>query len=244
MVFLRNPQIRWTPGLFSDERWGFAMAIESPGSGIDAGKTTQVDPGPDADSWDSYPDFTTQLRYADDWGHAQLAGIARGLGTEGSTSAGDEFRFRDFGWGFNASSVLDLGVLAEAVEADALLLQVVYGEGIANYMNDGGSDVAPDQTPPGTEATTVPTLGWLAYYNRTWSPRWTSAFGYSEHRQNTTRGQADDAFERGQNATVNLLFHPIPDLYLGPELIWGRRKDKDGDTGTDRRVQFSFHYGG
>jgi hypothetical protein len=242
MVFLRNPQIRWMPSAVASESFGVALALEASDSGIDEGKVTQIDPGLDADSWNSYPDLTAQLRWMGDWGHVQLAGIARGLGTEGETSAGDEFRFRNFGGGVNLASVLDLGTVAEAVEDDSLLMQIVYGEGIANYMNDGGSDVAPDQGGPGAEAEAVPTLGWLLYYNRTWSPRWTSSFGYGEHRQDTTSGQSDDAFERGQLAQANLLFHPIPAFYVGPEFIWGRRKNKDGETGTDRRVQLSFHY--
>jgi hypothetical protein len=242
MVFLRNPQIRWAPSAVASENFSVALALEAPGSGIDEGKVTQIDPGLDADAWNSYPDLTAQLRWMGDWGHTQLAGIARGLGTEGETSAGDDFRFRNLGWGVNLSSVLDLGILADAAQEDALLMQIVYGEGIANYMNDGGSDIAPDHLPPGTEAEAVPTLGWLLYYNRTWNPRWTSSFGYGEHRQDTTSGQSDDAFERGQLAQANLLFHPIPAFYVGPEFIWGRRKNKDGETGTDRRFQLSFHY--
>jgi hypothetical protein len=82
----------------------------------------------------------------------------------------------------------------------------------------------------------------MLYYNRTWSPRWTSSIGYGEHRQDTTSGQSDGSFERGQLAQVNLLFHPLDAFYVGPEFIWGRRVNKDGDAGTDRRVQLSFHY--
>ena len=46
----------------------------------------------------------------------------------------------------------------------------------------------------------------------------------------------------GRYASVNLLYHPIPQMYVGPELMWAERENKNGDTGSDMRVQLSFHY--
>lgn len=114
------------------------------------------------------------------------------------------------------------------------------GRGFAGYMNDGGTDLAPNGDLD--EARTVPGLGWLLYYNRQWSERWTSSIGFSEHRQWNTKGQGDSAFETGQYGNVNLLFHPIPQMYVGPEFVWGRRENNDGKAGDDSRVQISFHY--
>ena len=76
-------------------------------------------------------------------------------------------------------------------------------------------------------------IGWLLYYNRQWSERWTSSIGFSEHRQFTTQGQNDDAYEVGQYGNVNVLFHPTPGMYVGPEFIWGRLENRDGADGTD-----------
>jgi hypothetical protein len=240
MVFLRNPQVRWTPAWFGDQtKW--AIALESPGSGIDQGKIDQIDPTFDASAWNRYPDVTSQLRHSGDFGHVQLAGIVRSLGYEATSERGED-KGRELGWGVNLTSALDMGMLSEATADDQLLLGIVYGEGISNYMNDGGTDLAPDRSPPGAKAETVPTLGWMVYYNRTWNEQWTSSIGYSEHRQDTTRGQDDDAFEVGQYASVNLLYHPIPQMFVGPELLWGRRENQNGDEGSDTRVQLSFHY--
>jgi hypothetical protein len=242
MVFLRNPQVRWMPQVVDDERWSFALALESPGSGFDEGKAGLVDPSLELRSWNSYPDLTGQVRFSDEWGHAQLAAIMRGLGVEGRTGDGREVRFRQFGWGLNLSGVLEMGRLIPVLDGDQLLVQTAYGYGIANYMNDGGSDVGPDRDPPGARAETIPTLGWLIYYNRSWNERWTSSVGYSEHRQWNVTGQADDAFKTGQYFSVNALYHPLPDMLVGPELLWGRREDKNGDSGSDTRVQVSFKY--
>ena len=233
MVFFRNPQLRYTP--VRSENWVFAAAIESPGSALDEGKLTDIDPELDAESWNPSPDFTTHVRMLGDWGHVQAAAILRVLGFQNPDTATNRPDGTEIGWGFNLSSVI------ESFGDDQLLLQVVYGHGIASYMQDGGTDLAPDApTDPNAEA--VPTFGWLAYYNRTWNERWTSSLGFSEHRQETTRGQLDSAFEVGQYLSANLLYHPVPQMLIGPEFLWGRRENRNGDSEPDARVQFSVKY--
>lgn len=235
MVFLRNPQIRYTP--LNGESWRAAVAVENPGGALDEGK---IDPddinalGEGFSSWDRFPDLTAQVRNQGDWGHVQLGGIVRYLGYEIREQNGGNPDGWELGYGANLSGSFRL------FENDAILWQVVGGRGIANYMNDGGTDLAPNGEL--NEARAVPSLGWLLYYNRQWSERWTSSIGFSEHRQWNTSGQDDTSFEIGQIGNVNLLFHPIPDMYVGPELIWGRRENYDGEDGTDSRVQLSFHY--
>ena len=44
----------------------------------------------------------------------------------------------EIGWGINTSAGI------KTWGSDVLKLQVAYGEGIGNYMNDGGLDIAPD----------------------------------------------------------------------------------------------------
>src|SRR5262249_46230156 len=161
-----------------------------------------------------------QARWMGDWGHAQLAGIARWPGFENSTSADFKPDGREFGWGLNASGGI------KTIGDDKLLLQLAYGEGIASYMNDGGVDLAPNSAVNSAE--TVPTLGWLVYYNRVWGPQWTSSLGYSQHHQDNEGGQLGNAFETGEYANVNVIYHPLSNLLLGPEFIWGRRENKDG----------------
>src|SRR5690606_13619922 len=83
MVFLRNPQVRWTP--LRRDGWSLGVAAESPGSALDEGK---IDPdeinelGEGFSSWDRFPDLTGQVRHQGEWGHVQLGGILRYVGFE------------------------------------------------------------------------------------------------------------------------------------------------------------------
>ena len=86
-------------------------------------------------------------------------------------------------------------------------------------MNDGGVDLAPGAN---LRAETVPSVGWLVYYNHAWSDKWSSSIGYSEHRQNNTGGQLATAFHKGSYSSVNLLYatgeerHDRRRVHLGP----------------------------
>jgi hypothetical protein len=229
MVFFRNVQARYTA--IDNETTKLAFAIEHPGSGIDAGKVTNIDPSFAAgiSSWNQFPDFTAQYRHMGDWGHVQVSGILRALGVQGPQGFDDQ----ELGWGINLAGVYNV------FGKDQILAQIAYGDGIAGYMNDGGSDLAPHI---GTAARAVTSIAWLLYYNRTWNDRFTSSFGYSEHRQDTLNGQTGSAYENGQYANVNLLYQPIPDFFIGPEYIWGRLENRNGDDNTDNRIQFSAKY--
>lgn len=235
MVFFRNPQVRWTPLRREGLEW--AVALESPGNALDQGKIESedlADFGGDFEPWDKYPDFTTHVRLSGDWGHFQAAAIVRSLGFEIRAQNGSDPDGREIGYALNLSGRI------RVLENDAILWQVVGGRGFAGYMNDGGVDLAPNAAITGANA--VPGVGWLLYYNRQWAERWTSSIGFGEHRQFTTGGQRDDAFETGQLGQVNLLFHPTPGMYVGPEFIWGRLENENGEDGVDKRVQVSFHY--
>jgi len=120
-------------------------------------------------------------------------------------------------------------------------LQVVYGEGIGNYMNDGGIDIAPnsaDITTAGAE--TVPLWGISTYYDHYWNDKWSTSVGWSMTDLDTSDGQAPTEFKQGQIAQINLLHYPVDHVMLGTEFIWGQREDISGNTGTDYRVQFSL----
>jgi hypothetical protein len=245
MVFYRNQQLRYTFPMGDNE---LSFSIEDPGTALTVGRFRDEDscdiPGSPGNNCGSsaddifqakndVPDFTGRYRSNNDWGHWQLAGIVRKLGYERLDNGNDDY---EMGYGVNASSVINM------FDRDKLKLQVAYGEGIGNYFNDGGLDVAPDSADiNNASATAVTILGVVAYYDHYWSDKWSSTIGWSMTDLDDEDGQSFDEFKKGQIASTNLLFYPTKDIFLGAEFSWGEREDVDGTTGEDYRIQFSMH---
>ena len=227
MVFLRNPQLRWTPVKGANT---FAVAIEKPGNDVDTGMVDAE--GIQGDQ--PLPDVTAHYRNQGGWGHIQVAGILRQVAYESVASSDNEPDGNDLGWGINVSSNFKFGT-------DTLRLSTVYGEGIASYMNDGGMDMAPNNMDPGS-LETVPLLGVVAYYDRNWSDKLSSAIGYSFTEVDNKDYQSPDAFNKGEYASFNLLYTPVKNVMMGAEYLWGKRTDNDGDTGADNRIQLTIKY--
>lgn len=235
MVFLRNPQIRYS---FSKGDDVFAIAIEKPSNDIDPGRLRQIGDsfGLEAQGDEKYPDFTVLGRVNRDWGHFQASGILRSIGFETIGRTTNEPKNRQTGWGLNLSSNL------KVKDSGKLILAAVYGHGIASYMNDGGTDLGPAGTLLRPRAELIPLLGLTAFYDHSWSERYTSSVGYSRTQVDNSDLQEDTAFNTGEYALVNLLHTPIDNVLVGGELLWGSRTDKNGDYGNDVRTQISFKY--
>lgn len=241
MVFLRNPQIRWTPLSGANS---FAVALENPSNDIDSGQYRQVEDFPGVQGDQEWPDVTAQYRMNRDWGHVQLAGILRWIGAEVVDSDTNQVVYddSDTGWG------LDLTTVVNVLERDAIRAGIVFGEGIASYMNDGGMDAGPDrglvggELPGGTKVEAVELTGVSLYYDHWWNDQWSSSAGYSFTEVDNTAGQTGDTFEKGSYASANLLYYPVEKMMVGVELLWGEREDLDGANNDDTRIQFSFKY--
>jgi hypothetical protein len=246
MVFYRNKQARYTFPMSDGE---FSVSLEDPSTALTVGRFRDTgtcdlnNPTPECASTDStaeevfqsyndIPDLTGRYRQNGDFGHYQVAGIVRKLGYERLDNGSKDY---EVGWGINTSTGL------KTWGADMLKLQVAYGEGIGNYMNDGGLDIAPDSADITTAgAETVPTLGLSAYYDHFWNDQWSTTVGWSMIDLDTSDGQGPTEFEKGQIASINLLHYPADHVLLGTEFGWGQREDIDGDVGSDYRIQFTL----
>jgi hypothetical protein len=239
MIFYRNVQARWTPWQ-TDSGSRFAISLERPGASGDAGKfedRVELD-GVEGDF--EMPDIAAHFRWADDWGHVQVAGILRQI--EWNDLNDDQFDLSgsETGWGLNVSTNVKLG-------PHVLRGSVVYGEGIQNYMNDATSDIG-IRTNFGNPVTpirgvTVPITAITAFLDLNWSDKWTSTVGFSMQDNDLPNGQSDSAFAEGLYALTNLLWHPVPNLMVGAELQWAERDNfRDGFSSDDFRVQFSAKY--
>ena len=134
MVLFRNLQFRWMP--IRNDRTQLTFAIERPGASADGGvyadriELQGVKPKFDM------PDFSWNARLIRNWGYVQLAGIFRKISwvdlnrTPTLDLSGDAF-----GWGLNLTSNLKFS------KKDTGKFEVIYGEGIQNYMNDAPVDI-------------------------------------------------------------------------------------------------------
>jgi hypothetical protein len=246
-AFVRNPQLRFTP--VNNEHWKIAVALEHPSDDIDPGRIRLIDPDVAANlqSNEELPDLTAAVQFGGDWGHVRLAGLVRKIGYETKGTTDNEPSGHNTGWGLDLTTVVNF---SPAV----IKLGAVYGRGIATYMNDGGMDLAPAvstiMNPPGLpagfilvpRAEAVKLFGLSAYVDFNWSKKWTSSIGYSFDKVDNTNYQEPTAFHMGQYASANVLWHPAENVFTGPEVIWGKRTDNDGNSGEDWRLQYSFHW--
>jgi len=249
MVFVRNPQIRFT--FLDRDGWKAAVALEHPSDDIDPGAIRLIDPdlATNIRSNEELPDLTAMVRYGGDWGHVQLGGILRKVGYDTVGTDGNEPDGSETGWGVSLTG-------SAKVSLATFRLGVVHGRGIATYMNDGGMDLAPSAAlgpvppifppPPisGTliSAEAVPLLGVSGYVDLQWTPELSSALGYSFTEVDNTNFQDPAAFHKGEYASVNLLWTPVARVMTGAELLWGRRIDNDGADGDDIRLQYTFKF--
>ena len=140
MVYLRTPQIRYT---YKSGKHEFIAAIEKPSNDVDPGNIRVVDEalGSSIQGDEKLPDLTGRYRYEGDWGHVQLGGILRQVGFDTAGTPDNAPKGHQTGWGVNLSANF------KVLKSDTIHLAGVYGEGIASYMNDGGTDLGPEVDP-------------------------------------------------------------------------------------------------
>ena len=133
------------------------------------------------------------------------------------------------GWGLNLSSNLKAGA------SDTIRLQVVFGEGIQNYMNDAPVDIGivnnfqNPVTPIIGEA--LPIIGFVAFLDHNWNEKFTSTRRLLAHRHRQHRGSGGECVQDRTVRARNLLYTPVPNVMVGGELQWGRRENfSDGFT--------------
>lgn len=238
MVFFRNVQVRWMP-IKGDSR--VTIALERPGASGDQGVFQDRNELQGIRGKFDLPDLSGEARLGRSWGYVEIAGMLRRIKWVDTINDQVDLSGSDVGWGLNFSSNLKFG------KKDIGRFQVVYGEGIENYMNDAPVDIGirtnfSDPVRP-IEGVALPVLGIVAFLDHTWNERFTSSVGYSMLDIENSNGQSPNAFNRGQYALTNVLFSPVPNAMVGAEFQWGRRTNfSDGFSVNDFRMQFSFKY--
>jgi len=248
MIFYRNIQFRYMP--VKTEENSVAISLEKPGASGDPGVLANDESLTGVVGHYPLPDLAAHYRRNQEWGHVQLAGILRYISLEDQGGVAPDYTEDYLGWGLNLSGTYK-------INNDTLRLQLVYGQGIGNYLNDGAPDIAASSTTATGDGETLPLLGLVAFYDHAWSDHLFSSVGYSMYNVDNSDGQSASAFKRGHYALINLLHRPIPNLTYGLEAQYGKRQNKgDGQTegfgGTigvkniesfdDFRIQFSVKF--
>jgi hypothetical protein len=238
MVFFRNVQLRWTPWSNGDSN--FMVALERPGASADQGIYAGHIALEGVQGRFPVPDLSAHFRWSKGWGHVQVAGILRQIKWDDMNDDQFDLAGDATGWGVNLSTNLKLANLV-------FRGSVAFGEGVQNYWNDAPVDIgiknnfSNPTTPIVGEA--LPILGIVAFLDVNWSDEWTSTVGYSMVDIDNTDAMAASAYKKGQYALANILYHPTPAVFLGPEIQWGKRENfRDGFTSDDVRIQFSAKY--
>jgi hypothetical protein len=238
MVFFRNVQARWMP-LRGD--LSVIVALERPGASGDAGILADRIELQNIRPRFPMPDVSGAFKWTRDWGYARVAGIYRLINWDDVLVDRFELSGDAHGWGINLSSNL------KPTAEDTIRLQLAYGEGIQNYMNDSPVDVGivPNLSNPITPilGEALPIVGVVAFLDHSWSDQFSSTIGYSWQDIDNSAGQAPNAFNAGHYALGNLLYYPVSNVMVGGEVQWGRRENfSDGFHSDGWKLQFSFRY--
>ncbi len=240
MVFFRNIQFRWMPITRGDTHlW---IAAERPGASADGGVYADRIQLANVQPRFTMPDISAQYHLARSWGYLQVAGILRRIAWEQTTPT-PPVNLTDnvLGWGINVSSNLKLS------KQDVLKMQVMYGEGVENYMNDSQLDIGAKNNLPNPvmpiKGVPLPVLGTVTFLDHTWSEKFQSSIGYSFENIDNSNAQLHSDFHQGDYALGNLTFYPIKNVMVGGEFQYGRRVNfSDGFNVNDYKIQFSARF--
>jgi glutaminase A len=239
MVFFRNVQVRWMP--IQDQNERLTVALERPGASGDQGVYSDRVELQNIRARFPVPDISGEYRRGGKWGYGEVAGILRYIKWDDVLDDRFDLSGDAWGWGINLSSNVNVN------EHNTVRMQLVFGEGIQNYMNDSPVDIGIENNFSNPVrpilGKPVPIVGIVAFLDHTWNEKFTSAIGYSRQDNDNTDAQAANAFKNGQYALGNLLYSPAPNVMVGGELQWGRRENNsDGFASDGFKVQFSFKY--
>ena len=211
MVFFRNLQVRYMP--IQGESF-LTIALENPGASADQGEYADRVELDGVEAKFPFPDLTAQYRSGHKWGYIQLGGIVRRIEWEDNNADAFDLSGDATGWGFSLSSNIK-------IQKDVIRLQGVYGEGIQNYMNDAPVDIGiqnnfSDPVSP-IIGVALPMWSMVAFWDHTWSDKWTSSLGGSYLEIDNSDGQSADAFHSGTYIAGNLIYYPVPNVLAGIE---------------------------
>lgn len=235
MALLPTELIRYTQKI--GNRSQIELALELPGSSVDAGQIRQIDPNLiNVLSKEIYPDFIARYTYEEKGGYIKGAVLLRELAFEViSINLNKASQHTRFGWALNITSAL-----YTFHHKGAIRLQTVFGKGYAGYNNDGGVELAPDKN---YNAVVPFQFGYTAFYDHSISNKLKVSTGFSLTSEENTAGQLYDAFHKSYYSVTQVIYEVVENhLMIGLDFEYGKRFNKNGDSANDERIMFTVRY--
>lgn len=236
LVYLRQPQVRWTqPFSLDGTPMEFQAALETPKSRLWAdplsGETAKDAYGFTNPNDERYPDLIARLNYNPDWGSLSLAGMGRQIRYTRQASVQQQEA-----WG----GAVSLAGKINTVGMDNLRFMLNYGNAIGRYatFNTFGDAVLDANGQLQLVKVYGGTLAYQHWWDKTW--RSTLAYGFVSSDQPVFIG--GETTRQAQSVHANLLWSPISQATIGLEYIYALRERTDGQTGDLNRVQFSTRF--
>ncbi len=225
-IWKRQVQIRFTQPL--NKHNVLAFSLEQPGSDV----TFPVD----STSWTVrtlYPDFigSYTLNWNDNNSHIKLSGLLHPISYETNTEKTQNI----IAGAFNiAGNIRTFG-------NDALKFQASYGTGYARYNEDlsgMGYEAMPNPM-NGYELESVMQYYFWIFYDHWWGKKFSSTIGWGHVGINREDYFAPATISYTNYGAVNFLWYPNKYFKTGIEFLYGNRKNHNGETGENFRIQYS-----
>jgi len=222
-IFIRQPQVRFSPG-----HWEFALENSKTTLLSNGGGERLVGPS------SFVPDLVARYNFGGEWGYFSVAGLLRRLDHE-YLEDGDRMHSNVPGYGVTVGGLFRVG------ERDDIRFQASGGRGLGRYaaLNFVTSGIVRPNN--GIEA--IPSILGFVGYRHFWSRRLRSNLNLSGITADPSAVlSGGDSDKAAYSVSANLLYSPIPDLTFGVELMRAYRELEDGTNGKMTRLQFAGRY--
>jgi hypothetical protein len=226
-ILLRQAQIRYFPKIGKD--WHLLIAAEDPQVNVLGGTAIS-----------QIPDMVVSVERAwfDDW-HVKSSLLLRRM--NGTCNCLEDSSDTTTGWGVSVSGMTSIKLWDKR---DNLQLQLNYGEGFSNYVNDLGDINAPDaifnEQTGNLEA--VPVFSTYIAFQKWWSPNLRSNFNYSYVAIDFGNIAEPTAYKSTQRLTGNIIWSPVARIDLGAQVLFGSRTNQNKEKATAKQLQLSAKY--
>jgi hypothetical protein len=221
MFVKRQPLLRVTKAI--RKSWLVEAAMDTPEN------TTYID----ANGLSRWPDLVFTSAWHGEGKHFRLAGLARDLRAQDNSGATDSA----LGWALAGSGKFALPL---AAGKDNFKFSLQYGDGYGAQLRDGPADAVFNTGTSELETIGVfSTHGGLQHW---WSDILRSNFIYGYISADNPDVADGDVLESTSYAAANLIWNFHGSVTFGLEYLWGRRENKDAQSGTDNRILLSSKF--